>query len=494
MSAAGVVLVSPELAASAGPSCRIVVDRPHEAMLKVLPALYGAPTAPPGVHPTAIIGRGARLGREISVGPYSVIGDGAELGDRVVIGAHCDVGRGVRVGDDSHLGIIGDALSGHDRRPARARCTPACGVGSDGFGYVYAGGAHQKIPHVGRCLIEDDVEIGANSAIDRGSIDDTVIGAGTKIDNLVHIAHNVRLGAALPDRGAGGDLRLHRRGRRRGARRSGGRRRASHDRLAGEDRGAGRCLERRAAGRDVVGHARAPASRDARGAGGARPARAHGEGTRAARGPPAIVSAAARRRTIAGSATLEGIGLHLGQQCRLTFKPGAAGRGIIFRRVDLEGAPEVPARIDQAVQVERRTQIGDGDRALHTVEHVLAAVAAHEIDDVLIEMDALGAADTRRERAPVLRRARGRGDCRGRWQGAVSSRAVAGGGTDGESRYEAHPADEFLARRDDRIPASAHRAAGVLPRSHRREFRAESSRRRARSASCTRSRRCAGWD
>jgi UDP-3-O-[3-hydroxymyristoyl] glucosamine N-acyltransferase len=67
-------------------------------------------------------------------------------------------------------------------------------AGSDGFGYVYAAGVHQKIPHVGRCLIEDDVEIGANSTLDRGSIDDTVIGAGSKIDNLVHIAHNVRLG------------------------------------------------------------------------------------------------------------------------------------------------------------------------------------------------------------------------------------------------------------------------------------------------------------
>ncbi len=193
MSAAGIVLISPELAASAGPSCRIVVDRPHEAMLKVLPALYAAPTAPPGVHPTAIIGRGARLGREISVGPYSVIGDGAELGDRVVIGAHCDIGRGVRVGDDSHL-VSSVTLYPGTTVGQRVRLHAGVRVGSDGFGYVYAGGAHQKIPHVGRCLIEDDVEIGANSAIDRGSIDDTVIGAGTKIDNLVHIAHNVRLG------------------------------------------------------------------------------------------------------------------------------------------------------------------------------------------------------------------------------------------------------------------------------------------------------------
>ena len=81
-------------------------------------------------------------------------------------------------------------------------------IGSDGFGYVFRDGAHNKIPHVGRCIIGDDVEIGANSTIDRGSIDDTVIGNGSKIDNLVHIAHNVRVGEKCPGDGAGGRRRL----------------------------------------------------------------------------------------------------------------------------------------------------------------------------------------------------------------------------------------------------------------------------------------------
>jgi UDP-3-O-[3-hydroxymyristoyl] glucosamine N-acyltransferase len=193
VTAAGVVLVAPDLADAAGPACRIVVERPHEAMLKVLPSLYSAAVAPPGIHPTAIIGRGARFGRDVSVGPYSVIGNGAELGDRVVIGAHCDVGRGVRVGDDSHL-VSAVTLYPGTTVGKRVRLHAGVRAGSDGFGYVYAAGVHQKIPHVGRCLIEDDVEIGANSTLDRGSIDDTVIGAGSKIDNLVHIAHNVRLG------------------------------------------------------------------------------------------------------------------------------------------------------------------------------------------------------------------------------------------------------------------------------------------------------------
>lgn len=193
-SGAGAVLVSPELAETAGgPSCRIIVPNPYEAMLEVLPVLYPAPRVAPGVHPTAIIERGAVLGREVSVGPYSVIGAGARLGDHVVVGAHCVVGAGVPVGEESWLAdsvtLYPGAVIGR-----RVRLHAGVRVACDGFGYVQAGGAHRKIPHVGRCVLEDDVEVGANSTLDRGSVDDTVVGAGTKIDNLVHVAHNVRIG------------------------------------------------------------------------------------------------------------------------------------------------------------------------------------------------------------------------------------------------------------------------------------------------------------
>ena len=93
------------------------------------------------------------------------------------------------------------------------------------------------------------------------------------------------------------------------------------------------------------------------------------------------------RRTIAAEATIEGVGLHLGQPCRLTFRPAESGAGIRFRRMDLEGTPFIPARVEHAVEAERRTQLGTGPAALHTVEHVLAAVAGLEVDDVTIEMD-----------------------------------------------------------------------------------------------------------
>ncbi len=95
-----------------------------------------------------------------------------------------------------------------------------------------------------------------------------------------------------------------------------------------------------------------------------------------------------RRHSIAEAATLEGVGLHLGKRCRLTFCPAEGGSGVRFRRTDLPGAPEIAAHVDHAVPTDRRTQLGEGEAALHTVEHVLAAVVAHEIDDLLIEMDA----------------------------------------------------------------------------------------------------------
>jgi len=191
---ASVVLVSPELAEAPGTvAARVVVERPHEAMLRVLPRLFTPADRTPGIDSTARIGRGAELGEGVEIGPFVVIGAGARIGDRVRLDAHVVVGGGVTIGDDSHLyphvstypgTVIGRRVHVH----AGAR------LGNDGFGYVWGEGAHRKIPHVGRCIIEDDVEIGANTTIDRGSIDDTVVGAGTKIDNLVMIAHNVRIG------------------------------------------------------------------------------------------------------------------------------------------------------------------------------------------------------------------------------------------------------------------------------------------------------------
>ena len=191
---ASVVLVAPEVASVATRApARVVVDKPHESMLALLPRLYVPPARQPGVHPTAVLGRGARLGDDATIGPHVHIGEGATLGARVTLDAGCAVGAGAVLGDDVHL-FPGVTVYPGSRLGHRVAIHAGARIGSDGFGYVYREGRHEKIPHVGRCIVEDDVEIGANSTIDRGSIDDTVIGAGTKIDNLVHIAHNVRIG------------------------------------------------------------------------------------------------------------------------------------------------------------------------------------------------------------------------------------------------------------------------------------------------------------
>jgi len=191
---ASTVLIAPEFAELATTAAaRIVVAKPHDAMLTVLPKLYRAPTREPGVHPTSRLGRGVTLGDDVTIGPYVVIGDGAAIGDRSWIEAHVVIGAGAVVGADVRLFPAVTVYSG-TTLGARVMVHSGARLGSDGFGYVFRNGIHDKIPHVGRCIVEDDVEIGANTTVDRGSFDDTVIGAGTKIDNLVQVAHNVRIG------------------------------------------------------------------------------------------------------------------------------------------------------------------------------------------------------------------------------------------------------------------------------------------------------------
>ena len=193
-SRAGIVLVSPDLSESPGAvRARIVVPKPHDALLALIPRFYRSQKGTAGIHATAKIGRGVQLGADVSVGPYVIIGDGARIGDRVVIDSHAVIGAGVQIANDCHFYPSVTAYSG-TVVGNRVIIHAGARLGSDGFGYVFRDGRHEKIPHVGRCIVEDDVEIGANTTIDRGSIDDTVIGAGTKIDNLVHVAHNVRIG------------------------------------------------------------------------------------------------------------------------------------------------------------------------------------------------------------------------------------------------------------------------------------------------------------
>ncbi len=195
-SRASIVLCAESFAAApGGPATRIIVPDPHAALLAVLAVLYPPPVWTPGVHPTAVIGPGTQWDDPVAIGPHVVLGRDVVLGRNVRVGAHCVVGDGVTIGEDTELQPHVTCYTG---TAIGRRVVIQAGVrlGSDGFGYIPGrdGGLHRKIPHVGRCVIGDDVEIGANCCIDRGSVDDTIIGDGTKLDNLVHIAHNVQVG------------------------------------------------------------------------------------------------------------------------------------------------------------------------------------------------------------------------------------------------------------------------------------------------------------
>lgn len=150
-------------------------------------------TYKPGVHPTAVIGAGAQLGKEVSVGPCAVIDEGAKIGDGAVIGAGAFVGRETSVGAQS---IIYPGVVLRERISVGSRVIIHSGtvIGADGFGFIFVEGKYLKVPQVGTVIIEDDVEIGANVTIDRARFERTIIKRGTKIDNLVQIAHNVAVG------------------------------------------------------------------------------------------------------------------------------------------------------------------------------------------------------------------------------------------------------------------------------------------------------------
>lgn len=151
------------------------------------------PLPAPGVHPSASVSASASLGKDIHIGPLAVVEDGAEISDRAVIGAQCYVGRNAKVGREARL-YPGVKIMDACEIGAEVILHAGVVIGSDGYGYISPRGTHEKIPQLGKVVVEGRVEIGANTAIDRAALDVTLIGGGTKIDNLVHIAHNVKIG------------------------------------------------------------------------------------------------------------------------------------------------------------------------------------------------------------------------------------------------------------------------------------------------------------
>jgi UDP-3-O-[3-hydroxymyristoyl] glucosamine N-acyltransferase len=193
-SRAGALLIADSLEPSVDADRpRIVVPDPHRALRILLEHFHPEREHRPEIHRTAVIGQRARIGLDCRIGPYVVIGDDSVIGDGVRIDAHACVGERCAVGDGSHLFphvvLYDDTVLGRN-----VTLHAGAKVGVDGFGYVYEDGAHRKVPQVGACVIEDDVDVGANTTIDRGSIGATRVGEGSKLDNLVQLGHNVDVG------------------------------------------------------------------------------------------------------------------------------------------------------------------------------------------------------------------------------------------------------------------------------------------------------------
>ena len=192
-SLAGAILVPEALAEAGGPATRIIVHDPYAALVRAMGALFPPVVVEPGVDATARIGAGCILGADVAIGPFSVLGRDVRLGDRCRVAEGVSLGDGVTVGEDTVIGPRVVCYRG-SRIGQRVVLKAGAVVGGDGFGFRRDDGGHRRIPHVGLCIIDDDVEIGSNSTVDRGSVDDTVVGKGTKVDNQVHVAHNVRIG------------------------------------------------------------------------------------------------------------------------------------------------------------------------------------------------------------------------------------------------------------------------------------------------------------
>lgn len=172
----------------------IRVKNPDLAFARAAERLGGEAWRPaPGVHASAVVAPSARIGKDVSIGAFTVVEEGASIGDGAVLCPQVYVGAGARIGPGCHLwpqAVVRERCE----LGARVILHSGAVVGSDGFGYATEGGVHHKIPQVGTVLLEDDVELGANTTVDRARFGKTVIGKGTKIDNLVQIAHNVSTG------------------------------------------------------------------------------------------------------------------------------------------------------------------------------------------------------------------------------------------------------------------------------------------------------------
>ncbi len=190
---AGAIVVNRKLAEAAPPGATLLLtEQPYRAYAFAAQMFYPEKPPVPGIAPSAVIDPSAMVGEGVGIGAHVVIGARAVIGKRCEIAANAVIGASVVLGDDVRVGA--NASISHAVIGSRVRIYPGVRIGQDGFGFAPDPHAPIKVPQLGRVLIGDDVEVGANTTIDRGAGPDTVIGSGTMIDNLVQIAHNVHIG------------------------------------------------------------------------------------------------------------------------------------------------------------------------------------------------------------------------------------------------------------------------------------------------------------
>ncbi len=190
---AGAVLVPASAAARVPPGTAFILcAEPGLAWIKVADLFHPVPPPRPGVHASAVVDSTARVDPTAEIGPLAMVGAGAEIGPRCRIGPGAVIGDGVVIGPDSR--IAASASVSHALLGTRVVVHPGARIGQEGFSLVTAPDGLRTLPQLGRVIVEDDVEIGANTTIDRGALTDTVIGAGSRLDNLVQVGHNVRIG------------------------------------------------------------------------------------------------------------------------------------------------------------------------------------------------------------------------------------------------------------------------------------------------------------
>lgn len=190
---AGAVIVAPAFKEKVPVHCiALVCKEPYLAWARLAQLFYPLPPSTGKIHPAAILGENITLGARVQIGPFAIIGNNVRIGDGCIIGSHAVIGDGVEIGSDCRIGShvsISHSLLGN-----RVVLFPGARIGQDGFGFAVTSQGFETVPQLGRVILNDDVEIGANSTIDRGSMKDTIIGAGSRIDNLVQIGHNVQMG------------------------------------------------------------------------------------------------------------------------------------------------------------------------------------------------------------------------------------------------------------------------------------------------------------